>query len=59
MPGAKRGKGKKAKRIKELSPVRLGNCMRLFHPPHPNPLPPKRGERGLKEHRLEACATKV
>jgi hypothetical protein len=26
-------------------------------PPHPNPLPPKRGERGLKDHRLEACAT--
>jgi hypothetical protein len=24
-------------------PVR--NCMRLFCPPHPNPLPPKRGER--------------
>ena len=27
------------------SGVRLGNCMRRFHPPHPSPLPPKRGER--------------
>ena len=29
------------------------------HPPHPNPLPPQAGERGLKAHRLEACATKI
>jgi hypothetical protein len=25
--------------------VRLENCLRLFRPPHPNPLPPKRVER--------------
>ena len=29
----------------------------IYRPPHPNPLPPKRGEMRLKEHRLEACAT--
>jgi len=27
------------------SSVLLGNCMRAFGPPHPNPLPPKRVER--------------
>ena len=29
----------------EGNSVRLENCVRLFCPPHPNPLPPKRVER--------------
>jgi four helix bundle protein len=31
--------------LERISSVRLGNCMRWFCPPHPNPLPPKRVER--------------
>ena len=36
-------KGQKSLALR--SSVRLENCMGAFRPPHPNPLPPKRGER--------------
>ena len=49
MLGAKRRKGEKAKanRIKKLSSCSVRKLHVVVLPPHPNPLPPKRGAREL------------